>query len=437
MIDTLRGLFQKHARLIGWGSIALLFVYSIEAILKPRRLLLDFANFYDAGHKALLGEFGSLYNEFALIGGQDPFGHMLYFGTPISSLLFAPLALLEPETAAIVFKSFNLVLIVSSLLLLYRHFLPFTDDQNGSNGLFFGLFCVAALLFLPFWTVFYVGGQTTPLILLMLTISLIQFEKERYWVAGVLYALVVLIKPGLAPAAGLLWLFAPRRFKFWAAGSGLFAMGLSILLLGWPVHQAFLDLLSEHSGSLLGIPYHNSHPTGWFEPLFVGPDDYDALDSDAQPLLLAIMNTGVRWALIATMMYTVWRFTGGTSDTRSQRNLIFVSTLFAGMIYAPVVWAHYLSFLFVILVYGIAMNRHFSKPALGIMALILLSAPIGHIWLMELIEHVLAPMGQLDSIVLGIMRATPMTLLVILVLAYRKEFANAYRDRAWDRSIAD
>lgn len=435
MMEMLAASFRKNAKVIGFICIALMVLLGLEGVFEPRRLAFDFANFYDAGHKALVGEHGTLYDEFAQIDGQDPFGNMLYFGVPISSLFFAPLAFFEPATAAILFKLFNLICIFSGLLLLYRRFYPYAADTDGGKDLFFALFCIGALLFQPFWTVFHVGGQTTPFLFLILTIGLLAFEKERYWLAGVLYALAVLIKPAFAPGAGLLFLFAPWRFKLWSAGAGAVSMIASVLALGWPIHQEFLDLLREHSGSLLVIPYHNAHPVGWLEPAMFGPADYASLESRSQPALLAGLNLGFRVAVIGLMLGFMWRFTSGAADSSAKRTLIFVATLFAGLVYAPVVWPHYLALLFVLVVYVIAMQRHFSRAAMALLGLVVLSAPLQHIWMASKIVGVLAPMGQFDSLVLTFLRGTTMTLMLALVLVFRKSFANSLRDPVWSRAI--
>ena len=87
---------NRTLRNIGILSLVLLALVLVHGVLSPRGLYLDFANFYDAGQKVSVGELNNLFDPFAEIDGQSPYGNMLFFGTPISAYAYAPLAALPP-----------------------------------------------------------------------------------------------------------------------------------------------------------------------------------------------------------------------------------------------------------------------------------------------------------------------------------------------------
>ena len=91
----------------------------LVGIVVPAGLGWDFANFYDAGHKVLVGQINDLYDPYALIGSHEPQGNMKFLGTPLSSYLYVPMALLAPETALVAFKIQNTLALGAALLILF------------------------------------------------------------------------------------------------------------------------------------------------------------------------------------------------------------------------------------------------------------------------------------------------------------------------------
>src|SRR5262245_15353529 len=91
-------------RRIRWLLAGILAAVISAGIAIPAGSGWDFANFYDAGHKVLVGQIQDLYDADAAIAGKPPEGHLAYYGTPLSALLMAPLALMPPGAAMVIFK---------------------------------------------------------------------------------------------------------------------------------------------------------------------------------------------------------------------------------------------------------------------------------------------------------------------------------------------
>ena len=261
----------RAIRITGWVAVAVILAATLHGILVHRGLGLDFANFYDAGRKAKAGEFGSLYDPFATIAGEPPFGNMTFFSLPFTSYFYWPLAQMGPVNAAIAFKVFSAGSIFAGLGLLYRHYRAFAGQDDRAQALYFALFWVFAMFFQPFWTVFQIGGQTTPFLFLLFVLGLLAFEREYYITTAVLMGLIVCIKPAFGPGAVLLFLFAPSRFRISALVLGATVFAMSLLLLGWSPHQAFLDLMREES-TKVPQPVFNSNMFAWVEPLLLPPE---------------------------------------------------------------------------------------------------------------------------------------------------------------------
>src|SRR5690242_19898724 len=67
----------------------------------------DFADFYDAAHKAAAGQIRDLYNADAAIEGRPAEAQLPFWGTPLSAYMLAPLAWMRPVAALVVFKIEN------------------------------------------------------------------------------------------------------------------------------------------------------------------------------------------------------------------------------------------------------------------------------------------------------------------------------------------
>lgn len=415
-------------RLAGWLCLALCAVWIGIGHLIPWGIAIDFANFYDAGHKALVGEIGGLYNPFALIAGGEPVGHMTFYSAPLTSYLYAPMATLPPRTALFLFKIAGTLSLVMALMLLYRRLLPLVGNDATSRDRFFAAFALAVLIFQPFWTIYRVGGQTTPIVLLLFVCGLIAAQSGRAALAALLCAGAVLIKPAFAPAAITIFLLSSNRFRLAALIAGLTSVAASIWLFGWELHQQFLDLLRNETRKLL-IPTLNSAPFAFIEPMLVEPSAFSAGD-DAPAALASVASLlrGGSGLLLAYGLFGALR--QGLADP-ARTWLVWTGGLVLSLTLSPVVWAHYLALAFPALATFIALARHFPRPARLHLALIFALSALQHRMVIAGLEARLGvdSVGALTAI--GLVKSLPLLLLLGFLLLWRRQIVATLRDPAW------
>jgi alpha-1,2-mannosyltransferase len=129
---------------------------------------------------------------------------------PLAAVLFAPLALLAPSSAAAVYTAISIAAILGALAAV-----------RVGDWRLYGL----VLLFAPVVTGWQTGNMT---LLIALGVALLWRSRDRPLWAGMLLALLVCVKPIALPLG--LWLLATRRYTAaaWAA-----ALGLVLSLIGW------------------------------------------------------------------------------------------------------------------------------------------------------------------------------------------------------------
>lgn len=403
-------------RAAGYGCLLIILAATIYGILDLRGLGLDFANFYDAGRKAASGEFQSLYDPFALIKGEKPFGHMLYFSAPMASYFFAPLAWLPPVQAAYMFMTIGAACIFLGLALLYRRLSNGTDQAAEDRGAFFALFCFSAMLFQPFWTVFQVGGQTTPVIFLFLVLGLICYERSRFALTALLYTLIVLIKPAFIVGAVLLFFIAPWRFKIWSVICVAAATGLSFALLGWRINLEFFDLMRLQSAQLESVPYYNSHMFAWLQAVML-PTGQGAEDVTTR---LVLINRVLRILVMIWIVAVIWLAFRNAMPKRAFLAMSFVLCMLASLVVSPVVWAHYLMLMFIPLAYFMAylLDRE-QIPANALTVLLafgVLVAPMQNLLIVNQVVKFLSPLSHAEIIGLTIAKSSVMLVLMVAFL---------------------
>ena len=160
---------EAYERLM-WGLITLIAAGCIAGITVPAGLGWDFGNFYDAGRRVAAGQFADLYNPISQISGQPPQGSTGFFGTPLSALLYVPLAFFPARTALVLFKIQNVLAFAAVFILLLKFYRPFVSGTRLEFAQFNAIYAFLFLIFQPFWTIFRVGGQTTPTVLLLLSV---------------------------------------------------------------------------------------------------------------------------------------------------------------------------------------------------------------------------------------------------------------------------
>ncbi len=164
-----------------------------------------------------------IYDTQTLVVTQSGLGfeQLIYYPYyPAFLLLVYPFSLLPAGPSFVAWLAFNAGLILASMWLLAREFVP-----RNQRGVFF-LLCLTAL---PLWLALRIG-QSSAFLLLGFSLFAVGWRRGRDWQCG-LGLTLLMIKPQLLPIFGLLLLWRRRRTLLsWAAGALLLA-GLSAWLV--------------------------------------------------------------------------------------------------------------------------------------------------------------------------------------------------------------
>ena len=421
-------------RSTGWIALGLVAALIVWGLAMPWGLGLDFANFYDAGHKASVGDFASLYDPFAMIGGKEPLGHMTFFSAPIVSILLTPMSLLPPHLATFVFKLSGTLAVLAGLVLLYRGSRRLVGAGTEDANAFFVLFALAMLLFQPFWTIYRVGGQTTPFVFLLLVLGHAAYLRGADATTALLFSAVVLIKPALAPAAILLFFLSVARFRVTAIMTAICVSVVSLLAFGLELHTTFVARVLEESSALLP-PWKNSSPFSWLVPLFVDPEDYRRAGS--VPVLANAVTTGLRLVMALALLWTLRSHLKLPLAGPARRHAIYVTGLMLMLAVSPVVWAHYLMFLFVPLAFLIAGREQLPKAAVATFALSTLLALFQSLIVVQQFEKLLGFDSMLEIVAGGLVKSAPALIFLSGYVILRSEIGRLLNAPGWDCGSTD
>lgn len=400
----------SSSRAVGLAALAVILALTLWGVLTPWGLGLDFANFHDAGQKLRVWEPATLYDPTAPIGGEPSLGRMTFFSAPITAFLYVPLAMLPPHAGMMVFKLLGAAAMLSGLGLLYRQIRPIAGPG------FFGLFWLAAAVWQPFWTVFRVGGQTTPFVFLLLVLAHGAWLRGAGTGAALALTVAVLVKPAFAPLALLLFILGSQRFRLTALIAAAVVAALSLAIFGWPLHREFLAVAAAE-GASMQVPWMNSSPVSWLGPLFLTPADYAAGGSFPAGVALA-MNT-LRLVIVLGLVAVLVGHLRRPLHDRARRHVVFATGLFLVIALSPVVWAHYLSILFIPVAVLIAGRAELPAAARGLLWLAVLAGVAQSMILVRQMELRLGTDSGAVVLAAGMMKSLPAFLLISLWLGWR------------------
>ncbi len=419
----------KKYRFLSIASLSFLLFGSIAGILVPAGSGWDFANFYDTGRRLAAGQVEDLYRPDSAIAGEKPRGSLAFYGTPLSAYLYVPLSFFSPENALIVFKIQNTLAYFAALIFLYLHYRKFAGEDSIEQSQFAALFVFVSLIYQPFWTVYRIGGQSTPTVFLLLTLALLCHTHSRFLLSAFLLVVAVLIKPILVTALLFLLIVSPFPFLAYTlillAASGLF----SILLMGWTIHLEFLRQM------LMGL--RNVYPWFYNSSLYVPFDNLKALAkpeiSSNLRWLITILQTGLKITAVLTTAVLTLKSRSQMWSTKASLHFRFVMSVVFFLLFSQTVWEHYLSFLFLLLAYMIAFRRYFCRSTHLMLAMIfILCLGQSLIVVTFLREHFL-----FDSIpellLIGFFKSAPLFLTLVLLLARFREFYQSYTAKEWSK----
>lgn len=405
---------------------------SIAGIATPAGPGWDFGNFYDTGRRAAAGQINDIYDPLTLIAGAEPQGKMRFWGPPISAYFYVPMSWFPPAVAMVLFKIENVVAFATTFVVLFLFYARFFPGGEDGRWRFASIFTLLCLIYQPFWTVFRVGGQTTPTVLLLLTLGLLFHTEARFWQSAVCVSLATLIKPAMAPVLVFLLCVSGSVF-FWTATAVLGTVGLaSLAWLGWPIHMAFLSrVLGDaqatfpwYSNSSLYIVIDNLRTA-------LGP----RTESGAYKLLFGGLGIGMKIVALGTVI-VLTRRSRRLSLERARRHFDFLMAITFFLLWSATLWEHYLAVLFPLLAYVVAAYDHFSRRALVLIALIFVLS-IGQNLIVTLFlrdhfrfESLWASLG------IALYKSGPLLLTTIFLWRHHAELYRSYAHPAWGRPLS-
>ena len=411
--------------IVGWAAVLAIGGLVIVGLITPWGLGLDFANFYDIGRKARLGEHDTLYDHMALIGGEKPLGNMKYLSPPITSWFFVPLSFMTPHVATFVLKALGVAAVVAGVVHFRRQISPLITDRAA----FFTLAAIAAALWQPLWTFMRVGGQTTPFCLLLLVLGHAAYLRGRAVALALILSLVVLIKPVFAPLAILLFVLAGSRFRMTAVVTACLSIVASLAIFGWGPHRTFLDALGGQGDRLLE-PWMNSSPVSWVVPLLVDAQSFGTIA--AMPITAAVLIMAMRLALaLAILAVMVGHLRAGLPE-RAGRHVVYMTGLLLVIVLSPVIWAHYLMILFPLILVLIAVREDLAPPVRQVLWLALVLGLVQSFIIMRQIQIRIGIDTSSEMILFGFVKSLPAILLCGLWIFGRRSIGRALARPEWN-----
>lgn len=416
----------RTARRLTFWCIGLILSGCLAGILVPAGLGWDFANFYDAGRRVAAGQIADIYDTTSLIAGEAPQGQMRFWGTPISAVLYAPMSGLSPEAALIAFKVQNVLAYAAALGLLFAFCQRFLPPGTPARWEFAALFTFLCLIYQPFWTVFRVGGQTTATVFLLLVGGLVLHTGGRFWGSAACVVLATLIKPALAPALlFLLCVSGLRYLRNTVVILGVVGL-LSLVMLGWPVHQAFLNrVLTE--GQAKFPWYHNSSLFILAEALRSWLPGRTA----AGDLLVTTATYALKAIVLATFGYLVVKSRTRRWPDAARRHFHFVLAIAFFLLWSPTLWEHYLAVLFPLLAYIVASREQFSGRARALVGVIFLLSLGQNLILMDWLRGRFAFDSAVTLTGIALLKSGPLWLTLILLWRHYPDVFRSYSVPAW------
>lgn len=410
------------------GLVSLMLLGSMAGIVVPAGINWDFGNFYDAGRRILAGETHQLYLPTSLVAGTPPQATTGFWGTPLSAYLYVPIALFPPLPAMMFFKVQTAFFNIGGLLLLYRHNLRFVDERDRTSGQYAALFALVSLAYQPLWTAFRTGGQTTPMVFFLLALALIAASSGRQLQSAIWFVCAVMIKPVLITALGVFVLLAGLRYLRYTvvlfAGLGV----ASLAVLGWPIHQEFLELMVK--GVNKSVPWmYNSGLGTTVESLklLTAPDSWPR----THVRLLDAINAGARLAAALTCAWILYRGRERAWSGNARRHFYFLVALSVWALLGHIIYEAYLSFLFLPLIYALAARRHFSVTARRLVAAIFALALFQNIVWVHLLVYLVDVTTTLEVLAISLFKSAPLILYFTWLAYAHDDLLNSYDTDAW------
>ncbi|MEJ7712603.1 MAG: glycosyltransferase family 87 protein [Pyrinomonadaceae bacterium] len=409
----------------------------------------DFVNYYRTGSRIFNGQKEKLYREsltvsssFGLLTSeqvnkkptvdhQREAGEKIeedlsgYVGLPISAYVFAPLGAFSPSYALLIFKAQCAVLLADALFILYP---AFSNAASGTlrKDLILPLYLVVCLFYEPFWFVFSVGGQATPLNLLLFVLCHRFYVQDRLAWAALFLSLGILIKPFFVLTV-LVFIFA-RDFRFLRNLIVLLTVEivLSIALLGWPLHLEWLTVMQKVASYSSETWWNNSAIFGslynyWCVLQGTGLAPAGEMHGPILGLVVAF-----KFLLVVMFFRMVQNTKRQNLEPQQQRHHIVSLAILFALLFSNIVWPHYLAFLCVPLFFLLIHSRRLPKFGEILIWLILISTLAVQSRFAQ--RYVLSMLGDyplIQASFAGLFGAGTLILTLILLVAYHGKITRS------------
>lgn len=422
---------RRYCRL-AFAFIGLLLVGAAVGVCVPAGLGWDFANFYDTGRRAAAWQIDDMFRPESFIAGKPPQGHMEFSGTPISALFYVPLSFFSPIWALAIFKLQGTLAYFAGLALLYAHCRRFAGDSPVARAQFLALFAFLSLIYQPFWTMYVIGGQTTPTVFLLLAMALVCHTESRFFLSALFLVIAGLIKPAFILVFVPLLAVSGRRFlrntiTIYAA-VGL----LSVALMGWGIHETFLAMMKlrwQYSyswvyNSSLYVPIENLRGS------VVLGDGSETMNVALSALRLAIR------ALVALFTAHLILRSRRQNWVQSARNHFnFLTAVMFCLLFLPTLFEHYLAVLFLPLAYAVASHRYFSSSALTLIGIIFAMAMGQNMLVVQCLRSHFSFDSIPGLVAIGLFKSAPLLLTMVFLWRHRDALYRSYAAPAWHPSF--
>ncbi|MHC4594399.1 MAG: glycosyltransferase 87 family protein [Planctomycetota bacterium] len=410
--------------------ILLILIGSIIGILVPAGLGWDFANFYDAGRRAAAGQINDLYEPESLIGGEQPQGHMAFWGTPLSVFMYVPLSWFSPESALTIFKIQNTIVYFTAFLVLFIFNRKFVVNSYIKQWRFTAVFVFLCLIYQPFWTVYRVGGQTTPTVLLLFSLALVAHTKARFILSSLLLVIAVMIKPAFITA--LVFLICVSGLRFFASTVAfLLLTGLtSIVVMGWSINQEFISRMLQ--GATATYPwYYNSSLYIFIEHLrLLAQSGSDSLLHSALfPLSFII----IKALIVGTFIFIFLKSRTQALSQEAKNHFHFLMGVVFFLLISQTIWEHYLSVLFLLLIYVVASYEKFSRGAITLIGGILFLAIGQNLIFINFLRYQFSFDTIPAILFICLLKSGPLILTLLFLWRHHGELFQSYGSQVWVR----
>lgn len=408
--------------------VILILVGSIVGTVVPAGPGWDFANFYDTGGRLAAGQIQDLYNPHSLIGGEQPQGQLGFWGTPLSAMLYVPLAWFPPEAALILFKTQNTVAYFAAFLVLFIFNRKFVDNSPLEQWKFVALFTFLCLIYQPFWTIYRVGGQTTPTVVLFLALALVSHARLHFYLSSMFFTLAVVIKPAFTPA--LLFLMFTSGVGFFLSTVGLLSLvGIfSVAIMGWSIHLEFLTKMIQGIGATYPWFYNSSV---YIVVEHIRLLSNQAIDPHFGNAVFTMGFVGIKAIVIGIFVIIMVKSRSEEWSHAARSHFDFLMAICFGLLISQTVWEHYLSVLFLPLVYITASHREFSMKAKVLVGTIVFLAMGQNLIFINYLRYQFSFQTVPQLLGICLFKSGPLLLTLFFLWRFQGELFNSYNSGAW------